>query len=292
MKDDQYVMETAPDGAYRFGFGRKEKIFEKQSPFQKVEIFETSHHGRVLLHDGFFMISDRDEAIYHEMIAHVPLFTHTRPQDILIIGGGDGGTAREVLRHPGVERCVMVEIDEVVVEACREYFPQVTRGLKDPRLELLIEDGVKYLKECEEKFDVIIIDSTDPIGPATPLFGEEFYADVRRCLKADGIVVAQGESPFYDKGMQEKLISMNVGHFKYAGFYNFSNLTYPGGLWSFFFASRKNHPVLDLDVEREEGLEKEPGLNGSFQYYNADVHRASFSLPQFQRQRLSEWITI
>lgn len=286
MKPNEYVMEVAPDGSYQFGFAQKKKIFEKQSPFQKVEIYETAHHGRVLLHDGFFMISDRDEAIYHEMIVHVPMFTHPDPKRVLIIGGGDGGTAREVLRHESVERCVMVEIDEVVVEACREFFPKVAGSLNDPRLELIIDDGVKFAKDTKESFDVVIVDSTDPIGPATPLFGEEFYKDVRRVLSEDGIVVAQGESVFYDPGMQPKLLSMNTGHFKYQSLYNFSNLTYPGGFWSFFFASKVHHPILDLQVEKMDKL-KLP-----FIYYNGAIHRAAFALPQFQKNKLESWISI
>lgn len=283
---DLFILETSADRSYQFGFGLKEKIFEKKTDFQFIEIYETTHHGRVLLHDGFFMLSDRDEAIYHEMISHVPLLTHPNPKNVLVIGGGDGGTAREVLRHPGVEKCTMVEIDGEVVEACRKYFPNVARSFSDPRLDLKIEDGVAFMKNTDEKFDVIIIDSTDPIGPATPLFGEEFYGDVRNALGEDGIVVAQGESPFYGHDMQEKLLSMNAGHFKWLTFYNFSNLTYPGGLWSFFFASKKCHPALDFRVDGRSELE------GEFQYYNSEVHRSSFVLPEFQRQRLEKWTLI
>lgn len=284
--NESFVLETAPDHSYRFGFGLKEKIFEKKSDYQLIEIFETTHHGRVLVHDGFFMLSDRDEAIYHEMIAHVPLFTHPNPKNVLVIGGGDGGSAREVLRHPSVEKCTMVEIDAEVVEACRKYFPLVAKSFSDRRLDLRIEDGVAFMKDTQEKFDVIIIDSTDPIGPATPLFGEEFYSDVRRSLTEHGIVVAQGESPFYSHGMQEKLLSMNSGHFKWLSFYNFSNLTYPGGLWSFLFASKSCHPLFDFRVDGRGDLE------GEFQYYNSEVHRSSFSLPEFQKRRLEKWTLI
>jgi len=288
-----YILEKAPDASYTFGFSLKKKIFEKQSEFQKIEIFETSHHGKVLLHDGFFMLSERDEAIYHEMIAHVPLLTHGDPRKVLIIGGGDGGTAREVLRHDSVEACTMVEIDGEVVEACRKYFPEVSGALSDPRLDLIIDDGVEYLKNCTSEFDVIIIDSTDPIGPATPLFGEEFYGDVRRCLTEEGIVVAQGESPFYGLLMQEKLLGMNAGKFKWLGMYNFSNLTYPGGLWSFFFASQSKHPILDFDPDGVSAISpRSDNINMPFQYYNSDIHSGSFSLPEFQRSRLSEWTSI
>lgn len=281
-----YILETAPDQSYRFGFQMKEKLFEKQSQFQKIEIYETAQHGKVLLHDGFFMISDRDEAIYHEMISHVPLFTHPNPKSVLIIGGGDGGAAREVLRHPSVEKCTMVEIDGEVVEACKEFFPHVASSFSHPKLDLRIEDGVAFMKATQEKFDVIIIDSTDPIGPATPLFGEEFYSDVRRSLTDDGIVVAQGESPFYVSGMQETLMKINAGAFKWTSFYNFSNLTYPGGLWSFLFLSKVHHPHLDFQADRIDQFD------GGFRYYNREIHKGCFALPEFQRLKLESWIQI
>lgn len=281
-----YILETAPDQSYRFGFQMKEKLFEKQSQFQKIEVYETAHHGKVLLHDGFFMISDRDEAIYHEMISHVPLFTHPNPKNVLIIGGGDGGAAREVLRHSSVEKCTMVEIDGEVVEACKKFFPHVASSFSHPKLDLKIEDGVAFMKATKEKFDVIIIDSTDPIGPATPLFGEEFYSDVRRALTEDGIVVAQGESPFYVSGMQETLMKINAGSFKWTSFYNFSNLTYPGGLWSFLFLSKVHHPHLDFQGDRVESLD------GGFRYYNREIHKGCFALPEFQRLKLEPWIQI
>lgn len=287
-----FVLEKSPEGSYLFGFGLKKKLFEKQSQFQKVEVYDTVHHGKVLLHDGFFMLSERDEAIYHEMISHVPMFVHGAAKKVLVIGGGDGGTAREILRHPGVESCTMVEIDGVVVDVCKEFFPQVAESFSNPKLNLIIDDGVAFMKNTQEKFDVIVIDSTDPIGPATPLFGEDFYADVFRCLNEEGIVVAQGESPFYSLEMQQKLLSMNFKKFQWTSMYNFSNLTYPGGLWSFFFASKKKHPILDF---RSEGMEKLPprsNMDLPFHYYNSEVHKACFSLPEFQRSRLASWISI
>src|SRR5690606_14533578 len=145
--------------------------FSAQSPFQKVEVFESSHHGRVLMNDGCFMLSERDEFIYHEMMAHVPLHVHPNPRSVLIIGGGDGGTAREVLRHPSVEKCTLVEIDEVVVEACRKFIPKTGKIFDHPKMELHIDDGVKFVQQTDQKFDVIMIDSTDPVGAAQLLFG-------------------------------------------------------------------------------------------------------------------------
>ncbi|MEE3078240.1 MAG: spermidine synthase, partial [Bdellovibrionota bacterium] len=171
MTDQDWIYERNEEG-FSLGFKVKERLFCGKSDFQKVEIVDTYSHGKVLLNDDLVMLSERDEFAYHDMITHLPLFTHGNPKNVLVIGGGDGGTAREVLRHESVERCVMVEIDKMVVDACIEHIPVTSKDLTNhPKLELLIEDGVKYVKETKERFDVIIIDSTDPIGPATPLFG-------------------------------------------------------------------------------------------------------------------------
>ncbi len=280
----QWISENHRD-QQMLSFPIKEKLFSQQSQFQKVEIFETTSHGRLLVNDGCFMLSERDEAIYHEMMAHVPLFVHPKPQRVLVIGGGDGGTAREVLRHSRVEQVVMVEIDRVVVEASREYLPQTASRLEDPRLKLVIDDGVKFAREASEKsFDVVLVDSTDPVGPAQPLFGPEFYGDISRLLNEGGIVVAQGESPFYELATQRSMLQVMGGHFPVVMPYNFCNLTYPGGLWSFMWASKGPHPLKDFEPQLVEKLEL------SLHYYNAEIHRGSFALPQFQRQALSDCI--
>ncbi len=263
-----------------FKLGLKQKLFSGRSDFQVVEIFDSTHHGRVLLNDGAFMLCERDERIYHEMMAHVPLNVHPNAKRVLIVGGGDGGTAREVLRHKNIEEVVMVEIDALVVEACRKYIPQTASALGDPRLDLQIEDGVEYMKKTDKTFDVILIDSTDPNGAATPLFGPEFYADVFKRLNPDGIVVAQGESVFYEAEMQAKLLSIASPLFKYTSMFNFTNMTYPGGLWSFMWASRTLHPLKDF-----KGVKAELEMF----YYNEAVHRAAFQLPAMQARNLESW---
>lgn len=261
-------------------FRVRKVLFSDKSKFQRVEIVETEGHGRMLLNDGLVMISERDEFVYHEMMVHVPLFTHPNPRRVLIIGGGDGGTAREVLRHPGVETCRMVEIDRMVVDACREHIPQTAAALDDPRLTLTIEDGVKFVAETDETFDVVLVDSTDPIGPAQPLFGSGFYESVHRVLGDSGIVVSQGESPFYDTAIQRSMLGILGNLFRNVQVYNFSNLTYPGGLWSFTWGSGGLDPVKDFDPERVEkaGLE--------FGYYNVWTHKAAFALPSFMMRDL------
>jgi spermidine synthase len=231
------------------------------------------------------MLSERDEFIYHEMIAHVPLFVHPRPERVLVIGGGDGGTAREVLRHPGVRACRMVEIDEMVVNACREHIPLTASSLDDPRLDLTIGDGVKFVEETDERFDVVLVDSTDPVGPAQPLFGEPFYRNVLRVLNPDGVVVSQGESPFYEAETQRSMLRILHTVFDHTHIYNFPNLTYPGGFWSFTFASRGLCPLDDFDLARVAAS----GIH--FRYYTEGIHRAAFALPAFMKDEVQDYLS-
>ncbi len=256
-------------------------LFSGKSEFQTVDVVDTKGHGKMLLNDGLIMVTERDEFAYHDMITHVPLFVHPEPKNVLVIGGGDGGTAREVIRHPSVEKCTMVEIDAMVVDACKAHIPQTAKELTNPKVNLIIGDGVKFVKETTEKFDVIIVDSTDPIGPAQPLFGEEFYQDVFNCLSDDGIVVSQGESSWYAMEIQQSLLKVLNKVFPHSYLYSFSNLTYPGGLWSFTFASKRYHPVNDFNAQRviDSGLE--------FDYYNHQLHSAAFALPSFAKKGLA-----
>ncbi len=282
MNSELWIEERFED-FYGIRFRVDRTLFSGQSDFQKVDIVETRGHGKMLLNDGLVMITERDEFIYHDMIVHVPMFSHPNPKSVLVIGGGDGGSAREVLRHSSVESCVMVEIDPVVVEGCRKHIPQTSACFSNPKLELLIEDGVKYVKETDKKFDVIIVDSTDPIGPAQPLFGPEFYQDINKCLNDNGIVVSQAESPFYAAPMQEKLMSIVSEIFPIARAYNYHNLTYPGGLWTFSYGSKGVHPLKDLD----ETKSKKSGLE--FGYYNNEIHKAAFALPNFQLEKIKKY---
>lgn len=265
-------------------FRVKDTLFSGKSEFQTVDVVDTYGHGKMLFNDGLVMVSERDEFAYHDMITHIAMFTHPNPERVLVIGGGDGGTAREVLRHKSVKYCRMVEIDEMVVNACKEFIPQTSACLSDERLTLDINDAVKFVAETDEKFDVILVDSTDPIGPAAPLFGPEFYGNVSRILNEDGIVISQGESPYYTAETQKSLLAVLNGVFEKVSIYNFSNLTYPGGLWSFTYASNKLHPVKDFNEERVE----KSGL--TFNYYNKDIHKAAFCLPEFQKRLLKEFI--
>ncbi|UCD32524.1 MAG: polyamine aminopropyltransferase [Desulfobacterales bacterium] len=265
-------------------FKIEKTLFSERSEFQQVDVVKTEGLGAMLLNDGVVMLSERDEFIYHEMIAHVPLFVHPSPERILVIGGGDGGTVREVLKHRTVTRAVLVEIDQLVIQACREHLSSVSSAMDDPRLEILIADGVTFIDETQEIFDVVLVDSTDPVGPAGPLFDKEFYKNVAMRLAPDGILITQAASPFYDHYIQEPMFSNQRPFFKILHMYNYSNLTYPGGLWSFGFASNELCPLKNFDPARV----KASGI--SARYYNAGVHVSSFMLPTFIAENLGDII--
>ena len=272
--------EEVQDGAYGMKWRAKELLFRGKSEFQSVEVYETLSHGRMLLIDGLLMTSERDEFVYHEMIAHVPLFLHPKPRRVLVIGGGDGGTVRETLKHPSVEHVDLVEIDGMVVDAAKTFLPTTSACLSDPRVSVRIEDGVKHMAAAGEPYDVILIDSTDPIGPAAPLFGPEFYGNVKRRLTEGGIVVAQGECPFYRLDVQKALADVVTGAFGRAALYNYHNLTYPGGLWSFVIAGKTPRDLAAPDASRVAALQPQ------LRYYNLETHKAAFALPEFMKRGL------
>lgn len=261
-------------------------LYSAQSEHQHVDVVETTGFGRMLFNDSVAMLSERDEFVYHEMISHVPLFVRPGIERVLVIGGGDGGTVREVLRHPSVSYVRLVEIDAKVVEGCRQHLPWTAATLNDPRVEVTIADGVAYVAQTRDVYDLVLVDSTDPVGPAEPLFGREFYAGVYRILANDGIVVSQAESPFYEAKMQASLLAILGEAFTTVQLYNYSNLTYPGGLWSFSFACKcATCPVGDFDPARVAAS----GL--AFRYYNPRIHRAAFVHPEFQARNLAEHLT-
>ncbi len=277
---DLWVSENFND-VYRMNYKVKETLYSKESDFQKIDVVSTEHLGKVLFNDGLLMTSERDEFVYHEMITHVPMSSHPNPKKVLIIGGGDGGTAREVLKYESVEKVVMVEIDPCVIEACKEHIKVTSCELENPKLELIIDDGLKYVKNTTEKFDVVLVDSTDPIGPAAPLFDIAFYSDIHSCLTESGIVVSQCENPFLAIEMQKKLLGIKAELFDKVAVYNDSNITYPGGLWSFSFASKTQDPILDAKPLPEN-------ISKDLKYYNQQVHKACFALPQFQKNEVKE----
>jgi spermidine synthase len=255
-------------------FKVQETLHTEMSPFQEIKVIRTEHFGRVLLLDDLVMLTERDEFVYHEMLVHPPLLSHPEPKDVLIVGGGDGGTLREVLKHD-VRSAALVEIDERVCEVSRRFFPELTRGFQDPRAELRYEDGTRYVKETDRTFDVVLVDSTDPVDHAEKLFGAEFYGDVKRCLRPNGILVAQTESPVYHLEFIGDLSRLLAGYFKGVHPYLAAIPTYPGGLWSFTFATDEIDP-------REVLRDAPQGLK----YYNPEIHRAAFALPTYLKNVL------
>jgi spermidine synthase len=261
------------------GFRVKQKLHEEQSAFQKIEIFETTDWGNLMVLDGCIMLTQRDNFLYHEMMAHPALFTHSNPKRVVVIGGGDCGTLREVLRHREVESAVQVEIDERVTRLAEQYFPELCEANDDPRAQLLFDDGIAYMRDAAaESVDIVIVDSTDPVGPAEGLFNEAFYQSCCRALRNGGILVQQSEPPL----TQLPLIRSMRQHMKNAGFaavrtIPFPQPAYPTGWWSCTMARKS----ADLSGFRERGAQSKPFPT---RYYNADMHRASMAVPEFMRE--------
>lgn len=260
----------------------KETLFAGRSEYQTIEVLDTFEYGKVLLLDGLVMTTDRDEYIYHEMITHPALYLHPNPEDVLIIGGGDGGAVREAIKHRDVKRVVLCEIDGLVIKICKMFFPLIASELKgNDRVSVVVGNGITYLDDNKSTFDVLIIDSTDPIGPAVGLFKTEFYKKCLSALKPDGILVAQSESPFYQidliKNMNKNL---REAGFPFVNFYLGFIPTYPSGMWSWVMASRQYDPLRDFDPERFK-THKVPA-----KYFTDEVCRASFALPAFMEKAL------
>jgi spermidine synthase len=257
-------------------------LFSGKSEFQQLDIIETLEYGRMMLLDGLVMVTERDEFVYHDMIAHPALFTHPNPKKVLVIGGGDGGSIREIVKHPQVEEAVLCEIDGLVIEKSIELLPSMACAIdgSNPRVKLHVDDGLAYIRDHRDEFDIILVDSTDPIGPAVGLFETDFYRLVFGALKADGIMVAQSESPFYHAEIQKKMYGNLRSVFPIVEMYQAFIPTYPSGLWSFAFASKQYHPVRDFDRQRAAGR----GFHT--RYYNEDLHLGAFMLPTFARENI------
>jgi len=265
----------------RYGLRLKERLYDGRSDYQHIEVVDSLEWGRTLVLDGIFMTSIGDEHYYHEMIVHPALCTARSIGRILLIGGGDGGTAREVLRYTEVEQVVMVEIDGQVVDVCREYLPELGGGAwKDPRLSLRIEDAVAYVKEAhEEPYDVILLDGTDPVGPGKGLFDQEFYEAVRRMLRPAGVFVLQSESPILTNDVFFEIQATLRRVFPSVHPYFGPAPLYCAGSWSWTLAGDDTDPMR-LNETRLAAL------GDDLRYYNADIHRGAFAQPNEVRARL------
>ncbi|WP_105619634.1 polyamine aminopropyltransferase [Vallitalea okinawensis] len=262
----------------------KEQICHQESPFQKIDFFKSEEFGTFFTLDGLMMVNEKDEFVYHDMISHIPLAVNPYIKNVLVIGGGDGGTVRELTRYKTIEKIDMVEIDEMVVRACQKYLPLTSSQLTDERVNLYFEDGIKFLEGIENKYDLILVDSTDPIGPGEGLFSVSFYTNCYKALTDNGILINQHESPYYERDARE----MKRAHkkikdlFPISKVYQFHMPTYPSGHWLFGFASKALDPIEDVkfDEWRKFALKTK--------YYNEDLHIGCFALPTFVKEMLED----
>ena len=260
------------------------QLYSGKSEFQRIDVFDSPEFGRFLTLDGYMMLTEKDEFIYHEMITHVPMAVHPLVKKVLVIGAGDGGVIRELTRYPEIEHIDMVEIDPLVVEVCRKYLPKTACRLDDPRLSIHYEDGLKYVRFKENEYDLIIVDSTDPFGPGEGLFTREFYGNCYKALKEDGIMVNQHESQFYAEDAEacKRAHKRIVESFPISRVYQAHIPTYPSGHWLFGFASKKYHPLKDLDETRWN-------LRGlDCRYYPTTLHKGAFYLPAYVEEMLED----
>jgi len=272
MDESWFVEKHTPHAGLTLAV--RQKLFEAKSPYQSLEVLDTHEYGRMLLLDGYVMLTERDEFIYHEMIVHPALLSHAGAERVLIVGGGDGGSVREVLKHSTVQSVHLVEIDRMVIDASREFFPAVSAKLDDARVEVRVADGFDHVAEARDAYDVIIVDSIDPMGEAAKLFSAPFYDHAKKALRKGGIFVCQTESPFYNgevvKGVLEKLGAL----YAHAAPYLAHIPTYPSGLWSFCFASDAVDPHA-----------AEPQADAPFiprlKYYTPAMFRAAFTPPKY-----------
>ena len=262
----------------------REHILTRKSEFQQIDVFDSEEFGRFFTLDGMIMLTEKDEYMYHEMITHVAMATSPSIRKILIIGGGDGGTARELTRYKTIERIDLVDIDEEVVNVCREYLKFTSCGLDDERVIAHFQDGLKFVRSKEDEYDLIIVDSTDPFGPGEGLFTREFYGNCFKALNKNGILVNQHESPYYDQYAKP----MQTAHKHLKEFFDICLVyqahipIYPSGHWLFGFASKKFHPLRDFDANAWNALGFET------LYYNTDIHAGSFALPNYAKAKLEQ----
>ncbi|UOQ50222.1 polyamine aminopropyltransferase [Gracilibacillus caseinilyticus] len=250
----------------------KQTYHSEQTDFQKLDMVETAEWGNMLLLDDMVMTTEKDEFVYHEMVAHVPLFTHPNPKDVLVVGGGDGGVIREILKHPSVQKAVLVDIDGKVIEYSKQYLPSIAGKLEDPRVEVRVADGFMHIAESEKAYDVIMVDSTEPVGPAVNLFSKGFYAGISNALKDDGIFVAQTDNPWFKADLIKQVFHDVQEIFQVTRLYTANIPTYPSGLWTFTLGS-KMHDPLKVKEERFFDLDTK--------YYTKNIHHAAFVLPKF-----------
>lgn len=262
----------------------EKQLFSGESDFQRIDVFESEEFGRFLTSDGSVIFSEKDEFTYDEMIVHVPMAVHPHVKKVLVIGGGDGGVARELSYYDEIEEIDVVEPDELFVRVCQEFFPDNARGLDDPRVKVYYRDGLRFLRRKQDEYDLIINDSTDPLGHTAGLFTKEFYGSCYRALHSDGIMVYQHGSPFFDED-EEACRAMHrkaYRSFPISRVYQAHIPTCPSGYWLFGFASKKYHPLHDLDARRWKARKLKTW------YYTTNLHMGAFMLPKYVEDLLEE----
>ncbi|WP_059040450.1 polyamine aminopropyltransferase [Paenibacillus rubinfantis] len=250
----------------------RETLVTEQTEFQDLAMLDTEEFGRMLVLDGMVMTTIKDEFVYHEMVAHPALFTHPHPKRVLVVGGGDGGVIREVIKHPAVEQAVLVEIDGKVIEYSKKYLPEIAGELDHPRVDVQVADGYMHIIESKNQYDVIMVDSTEPVGPAAPLFERGFYQGIYEALKDDGIFVAQTDNPWFKADLIQKVNKDVKEIFPIVRVYGANIPTYPSGLWTFTMGSKVYDP-LQVDETKIPELDT--------RYYTPRIHKAAFVLPKF-----------
>lgn len=279
---------TERDGSIALSLKYDEKLHDEKSAYQKIEVYDTQAYGKVLALDGNITTSEKDEYVYHEMICHVAALTHSAPKRVLIIGGGDGGTAREMLKHEAVESIKVVEIDEAVVTTSKQYFPRLAEVFDHPKLELVVADGIGFVQAQQAgSYDLVIVDSTDPVGPAEGLFTRSFYQHVYQLLDEEGIMITQSQSPRFNEKVFKEVFDLQKALFGFDKVHCYLAYipTYPSGMWSFSYCTKGSvHPIDGLDAAKADDF----ATNQKLQYYNGAIHQAAFALPGYVKQLLDE----
>jgi spermidine synthase len=268
----------------KFSIKVEEQLYSSQSDFQRIDVFKTTEFGRILTLDGILMLTEKDEFIYHEMMTHIPMAVNPNIKKVLVIGAGDGGTIREITRYKTIKKIDMVEIDKEVVDVSKKYLPFTASAFDDERLTIYYEDGLKFVRDKSDEYDLIIVDSTDPFGPGEGLFTKEFYGNCYKALVTDGIMVNQQESSFYDSYIN----AVKRSHKRIEAFFPICKVyqahipTYPSGHWLFGFSSKKYDPIDDFNENKWNAL------NLKTKYYNTDLHKGCFALPNNVKELIYE----
>ncbi|XP_064460796.1 spermidine synthase-like [Ornithodoros turicata] len=285
MQDGWFTETNCGNGNPVLSLDVDQVLHHERSKYQDILVFRSKSFGKVLVLDDAIQCTERDEFSYQEMISFLPLNSHTEPRDVLIIGGGDGGVAREVVKHPSVQRVTQCEIDEKVVEVSKKFLPFMAEGFDSPKVTLHIGDGLQFIKDTDQKFDVIITDSSDPIGPAVALFQKQYYEGLKRILKPGGIVCSQGESIWYDLSLIQEMVRMCRDIFPVVDYASIYTPTYPSGQIGFLLCSSTPDADFRNPVHR---LSEEQLKSMKIRYYSPEMHQAAFVLPRFATQSLNE----